>query len=58
MRAALTPPSAEASSLLLPEAPLAGAGFAFGRMTQRPWRDAVGIGDSELVFLQPADLVA
>ena len=44
--------------MLFPEPALAGAGFAFARSPERARGDAVVVGDAEVVFLKPADLVA
>src|SRR3954469_21812668 len=53
----LTAP-AEPRPLLLAEAALAGAGLAFAGMAERARGDALVVGDAEVVFLEPADLVA
>ena len=44
--------------LLLSEPALAGAGLAFAGVAERARRDAVVVGDAEVVLLEPADLVA
>src|SRR6185369_10881842 len=52
------PPPAKSRTALLAEASLASPRLPLVGMAQRPWRDALVVRDSEVVFLQAADLVA
>src|SRR6476620_809387 len=49
--------AAEARPLLLAEPALSSAGPALGRMPELARRDAILVGDSEVILLKPADLV-
>src|SRR5258705_12351233 len=54
----LTSASPDPRALLLAEPPLARARLAFARVADPPRRDAVRVGNPELVLFQPADFVA